>query len=231
MLMLSWHGNSLCITGSLWWESTSQQHIPLTKGKWCRAMMFPAILDQLLNKKMSCQWFEIAWDTDDVTIMSLFLSATDSAAPHHLLPYSPLPTCPWALNTLMICWCPQQVIKSPWIYGPVIRGAWHVYAPCINKMARWCHLTNNIATNRDCLKICCCSFFCHHRHYILFEVWKSYQSKEMICQLSHWNILLLETLSAQFILLDLGWWTNFWNNNNLEIKIWPSGKWNRVYIE
>ena len=42
-MMISWHGNTFCITGSLWRESTSHWWIPFTKGQLCRALVFPLL--------------------------------------------------------------------------------------------------------------------------------------------------------------------------------------------
>ena len=43
-MMMSWHGSTFHIAGPLWGESTDHQWIPLTKGQWCGALMFPLFL-------------------------------------------------------------------------------------------------------------------------------------------------------------------------------------------
>ena len=45
IMMTSWHGNAVCITGPLWGESTCDRWILLAKGQWCRALMFSLLLD------------------------------------------------------------------------------------------------------------------------------------------------------------------------------------------
>ena len=53
--MTTWRGNTFCITGPLWLESTDHRWIALTKGKECGALGF-----SLLLAWTSC-WTSISW--------------------------------------------------------------------------------------------------------------------------------------------------------------------------
>ena len=58
-VMMSWHGNSFCVTGPLWGESTSYRS-PLTKGQYHRTLMF-----SLMTASTNC-WIN-NWAAGDFT--------------------------------------------------------------------------------------------------------------------------------------------------------------------
>ena len=53
IMTTSQHGNSFSITGYLWWESSDDWWIPLTKGQQCRVLMFPLFLSMTKYKTNS----------------------------------------------------------------------------------------------------------------------------------------------------------------------------------
>ena len=65
-IMMMWYENSFWITGPLWVESTSQRWIPLTKGLYCRAVIFSLLFTEQAveqTKQSSCQPFEMPWSS------------------------------------------------------------------------------------------------------------------------------------------------------------------------
>ena len=40
IMMASWYGHAFRIIGPLWWESTGDRWIPITKGHWCGSFIF-----------------------------------------------------------------------------------------------------------------------------------------------------------------------------------------------
>ena len=69
-MMMWWHGNTFCITGPLWGESTGRWWNLITKGQLYGAWYFLVVsLNRLLNKQSSCWCFEMPWHSCDVTVM------------------------------------------------------------------------------------------------------------------------------------------------------------------
>ena len=68
--LMSWHGNSLCITGLLCGGSTSHWWIPLTKVSNAEIYVFFVLsLNKLLNKQLGCWLFETPWRSCYITVM------------------------------------------------------------------------------------------------------------------------------------------------------------------
>ena len=55
-IMTSWHGNTFCITGPLWRESTGQQWVPFKKGLQCGPLVFSLAVEQTVE-------LPVIWDT------------------------------------------------------------------------------------------------------------------------------------------------------------------------
>ena len=67
--LMSWHGNSLCITGLLCGGSTSHWWIPLSKVSNAQIYVFFVLsLNKLLNKQFSCWLFETPWRSCYITV-------------------------------------------------------------------------------------------------------------------------------------------------------------------
>ena len=77
LMMRSWHGSLLCVTGLLWEKYTDHRWIPLLK--MTNSTGFDGVFD-LLNKQSGCRWFETPCCSCDVTLMcfpgNFFLSTS-----------------------------------------------------------------------------------------------------------------------------------------------------------
>ena len=58
-----WHRENLGITVPLWGESADHQWIPLTKGQWCRGLMFCLLLEW-------SSWWTHSWVAGNAQVMS-----------------------------------------------------------------------------------------------------------------------------------------------------------------
>ena len=74
-MMTSLHENAFRITGRLWRESTDYRWIPLTKGQWCGAFMFPFLW--WTNNSTNCwpkhsrgRWIEMSWRLSDIAVIA-----------------------------------------------------------------------------------------------------------------------------------------------------------------
>ena len=92
----------LCFTVSIWRCRLTSIGIPMLK----------------IRQSCDCFIFNMRILIPDKRL--IFILRQGPAA--HLLPYSIRPTCLWALNTLMTCWCPQQVIRCDSLHGNM--GQW-----------------------------------------------------------------------------------------------------------
>ena len=112
-MMASWHGNPFCISGPLWWESQSLVDSP---HKWPVVMSFDVIsvvghLHKLLNKQLSCQWFETPWWQCDVTVMKTTNIFANSNFEIHFLEWQLL-----SLSSISIDIFPMGPIDHNWIW-------------------------------------------------------------------------------------------------------------------
>ena len=71
VIMILWYGNTFCITGPLWGESTIYQRARIME-LWCQLEYTgeqTIELSKLGNKQSNCQWSEMPWRLYDITEM------------------------------------------------------------------------------------------------------------------------------------------------------------------
>ena len=78
--MMTWHGNTVCITGHLWGESTGHRWISLRNGQQCRTLIFVSLLLTWPS------WWANSWDASDLRfhaahVMSRSLTCAVSMTP------------------------------------------------------------------------------------------------------------------------------------------------------
>ena len=74
-MMTSWQWQTLCITRTLWGESTQNRWLAISKGHICRILVFALLVTWIICRQSICRWFNalVTWQI----IVEFIIQLTD----------------------------------------------------------------------------------------------------------------------------------------------------------